>query len=125
MDNYYDVGGISVIDFIKAKLTPEEYKGFLTGNVIKYLARCEYKTANPRDDIKKAKQYMDWLEKSFGEKKKKPMKEDSVSAFGYVLAIAEYLDSALEKDVYDYEAILMSVRKLIDDYFSNKNETIT
>lgn len=121
MSNYYDVGGISAIDFIRAKLTPEEYKGFLAGNVIKYLSRCQYKTSDPHDDIKKAKKYMDWLEKSFDKKKKKPVKEDSVSAFGYVLAIAEYLDSALEKDIYDYEAILMSVRKLIDDYFSNKN----
>ncbi len=30
---------IEVIDYIEDKLTKEEYRGYLTGNVIKYISR--------------------------------------------------------------------------------------
>ena len=48
MDNvnhpgHYTAGGIEVIEFLKAKLTREEYRGFLKGNVIKYLSRAGLK----------------------------------------------------------------------------------
>lgn len=59
-NDYYDVGGITVIDYIKAKLTPEEYKGFLKGNIIKYVSRSEYKE-NESADLKKAQDYLSWL----------------------------------------------------------------
>lgn len=36
---HYTDGGMEVIDILKAKLSPEEYKGYLRGNVIKYAAR--------------------------------------------------------------------------------------
>lgn len=41
--DHYKVGGIETIDFIKAKLTPEEYRGYLKGNVLKYASRLGYK----------------------------------------------------------------------------------
>lgn len=37
--DYYNKGGIETIDFIKAKLTEEQYVGFCLGNVIKYASR--------------------------------------------------------------------------------------
>jgi len=40
---YYKVGGIETIDFIQAKLTPEEFKGYLLGNVLKYASRAGHK----------------------------------------------------------------------------------
>jgi hypothetical protein len=40
---HYKVGGIEVIDYIKAKLTPEEFRGYLKGNVLKYSGRAGYK----------------------------------------------------------------------------------
>jgi len=40
---HYKTGGIETIDFIKAKLTDEQFKGYLAGNVIKYLSRFEHK----------------------------------------------------------------------------------
>ena len=40
---HYKVGGIEVIDFIKAKLTAEEFRGYLKGNVLKYTSRAGYK----------------------------------------------------------------------------------
>jgi len=40
---HYRVGGIEVIDYIKAKLTPEEFRGYLKGNVLKYSGRAGHK----------------------------------------------------------------------------------
>lgn len=58
--NYYDVGGIETIDFIKAKLTPEQYKGWLLGNVIKYAARVNHK-GSEESDVKKLADYANRL----------------------------------------------------------------
>lgn len=57
--SHYNVGGIETIDFIRAKLTKEEYKGYCKGNVIKYLSRADYKGG--LEDFKKAEVYMQWL----------------------------------------------------------------
>ena len=46
---YYDVGGIEVLDVIKAKLTPEQYQGYLLGNLIKYALRLNHKGEAQRD----------------------------------------------------------------------------
>lgn len=40
-------------------MTPEQFSGFLRGNAIKYLARCDVKGG--LDDIKKARHYIDKL----------------------------------------------------------------
>lgn len=58
--NYYDEGGIQVIDVIKAKLTPEQYTGYLLGNVIKYSCRLNFK-GSPQRDSEKLKNYSAWL----------------------------------------------------------------
>lgn len=50
--DYYKKGGIETLDFIKAKLTEEQYLGFCLGNVIKYASRDK----NP-DDLAKASFY--------------------------------------------------------------------
>jgi hypothetical protein len=57
---HYTYGGIETIDFIRAKLTNEEFTGYLKGNVIKYLTRADLK-GNPAQDLAKAKWYMDRL----------------------------------------------------------------
>jgi len=57
---HYDVGGIAVIDVIKAKLTPWEYRGFLKGNLIKYACRIGHKDNDSRD-VEKAIFYGNWL----------------------------------------------------------------
>ena len=46
---HYDSGGIETLDIIRAKLTPEQYQGFLLGNVIKYSCRANFKGAFHRD----------------------------------------------------------------------------
>lgn len=59
--DHYKVGGIETIDYLKAKLSLEELKGFLKGNIIKYLSRAELK--NGAEDYKKASWYMEQLVK--------------------------------------------------------------
>ncbi len=58
---YYDAGGIETIDVIKAKLTEEQYKGYLLGNVIKYSCRLNHKGQAERD-AEKIKTYSVELE---------------------------------------------------------------
>ena len=58
---YYDVGGIEVMDIIKAKLTSEQYKGFLLGSALKYLLRANFKHNTPDRDFEKANNMIQWL----------------------------------------------------------------
>ena len=57
---HYQIGGVETIDFIEAKLTLEEFKGYCKGSSIKYLSRAGYKDEE-RDDYKKAAWYLDKL----------------------------------------------------------------
>lgn len=52
--------GRAALDAIKAAMTPEEYRGFLRGNVMKYLWRLGKKGA-ALPDAKKADEYLGWL----------------------------------------------------------------
>ena len=56
---HYTKGGIETIDFIKAKLSPEEYRGYLRGNLLKYASRMG---AKGEDDAGKAAWYAKRLE---------------------------------------------------------------
>lgn len=57
---HYCKGSIECIDSIKASMTDECFKGFLKGNVMKYVYRYESKV-NPLEDLKKARWYLDKL----------------------------------------------------------------
>ena len=57
---HYTKGGIETIDYIKAKLSPEEYRGYLRGNLLKYASRLGDKDS---DDAGKAAWYADRLDK--------------------------------------------------------------
>ena len=57
--DHYKVGGIETIDYIKAKMTQEQYEGYLLGNVIKYTSRFQHK--NGVEDLKKAQWYLNKL----------------------------------------------------------------
>jgi hypothetical protein len=56
---HYTKGGIETIDFIQAKLSPEEYRGYLRGNLLKYASRLGEKDS---DDAGKASWYAQRLE---------------------------------------------------------------
>jgi hypothetical protein len=57
---HYKVGGYEAIDVIRAKLTPEEYRGYCKGNVLKYVMRANYKEHHDQD-CEKARYYMEEL----------------------------------------------------------------
>jgi len=57
---HYTSGGIETIDYIKAKLTLEQYEGFLLGNVLKYTSRAGKKDEK-KQDLEKASVYLGWL----------------------------------------------------------------
>ena len=58
--SHYTAGGIETIDFIRAKLTPDEFRGFLKGSIIKYLSRANLK-GNEEQDYRKASFYASML----------------------------------------------------------------
>ena len=55
--HYTADGGIECIDAIEATLTPEEFYGYLRGQVIKYVWRCNYK-GKRLEDLEKAEWYL-------------------------------------------------------------------
>ena len=56
---HYMAMKIQPIRFMQSSMTPEEFKGFLKGNLIKYVMRETRK--NGLEDIKKAQVYTNWL----------------------------------------------------------------
>lgn len=58
--DHYTTGGMETIEVLRAKLTPEEYRGYLKGNVLKYLCRANYKGHHDQD-IYKAEWYISEL----------------------------------------------------------------
>jgi hypothetical protein len=57
--DHYTAGGIECIDYIRAKLSYEQIKGYYLGNLLKYLSRAEHK--NGIEDYLKAEVYLKWL----------------------------------------------------------------
>jgi hypothetical protein len=60
--DHYKHGGIETIEYIKAKMTPQEYYGYIKGNAIKYISREGLKSDKIIDkieDLKKAHWYID------------------------------------------------------------------
>ena len=56
---HYTDGMIECIDAIEAQLTPEEYRGYLKGNIAKYVWRERHK-GGP-ESLMKARFYLDRL----------------------------------------------------------------
>jgi hypothetical protein len=57
--DHYKSMGVQPWKAMESWMTPEQFAGFLRGNAIKYLARCDAKGG--LDDIKKARHYIDKL----------------------------------------------------------------
>lgn len=53
------IGKVEVIDYIEDKLTPEQFEGYLIGNVMKYMSR--YQKKNGLEDLKKGSWYLNKL----------------------------------------------------------------
>lgn len=69
---HYQLGnGMEVIDFIEAALTPEEFRGYLKGNDLKYMYREPYK-GNSEQDVAKAIWYAERYKEALAKKTEKP-----------------------------------------------------
>jgi hypothetical protein len=55
---------LECIDAIKAACTVDEFRGHCKANVMKYTWRCDHKGATI-NDLRKARQYLDWLIESY------------------------------------------------------------
>ena len=56
---HYNASGIECIDAIEAALTPEEFRGFIKANALKYIWREKHKGGD--EDLKKAAWYLNRL----------------------------------------------------------------
>ena len=70
--SHYNAGTMETIDVIQGAMTLEEFRGFLKGNIIKYISRAEHK--NGVEDLKKARWYLGKLIKTA--KKDEAIKSD-------------------------------------------------
>jgi len=62
--DHYKHGGIETIEYIKAKMSPVEYYGYLKGNAFKYISREGLKSEKIMDkveDLKKAQWYIEQM----------------------------------------------------------------
>jgi hypothetical protein len=55
--SHYTDGGIETIDYIEAKLSPEEFRGYCVGNALKYMSRAG-KKGDATTDLRKAQWYL-------------------------------------------------------------------
>lgn len=58
---HYQIGGMETIEVLELVLSPEEYRGYLKGNIIKYRERAKHK-GNEQQDYEKALWYKERLE---------------------------------------------------------------
>ena len=58
--SHYTDGGIETIDYIRAKLSEEEFAGYCKGNALKYISRAG-KKGDAVEDIEKAIVYLGWI----------------------------------------------------------------
>jgi|TARA_R100001530_G_scaffold41510_1_gene31741 hypothetical protein len=58
--DYYNKTGIETIDLIKNSMSEVEFRGYLKGNIIKYVSRHMHK-GMPLKDVLKAQWYIDRL----------------------------------------------------------------
>jgi hypothetical protein len=56
--DHYKAGGIEAIDYIQAKLSPEEFAGYCRGNALKYVSRAGRKDAVGQE-VRKAIWYLE------------------------------------------------------------------
>lgn len=64
---HYNSGKIEVIQIMEDQLTPTEYRGYIKGQVLKYITRESHK--NGLEDLKKAEWYLNRLIKYLEEKR--------------------------------------------------------
>ena len=60
--DHYNSNTVETIDLIRDSMEKEEYRGYLKGNIFKYISRYRYKDKeNPLKDLWKARWYLSKL----------------------------------------------------------------
>tara|TARA_R100000742_G_C4277810_1_gene99990 strand:+ start:2016 stop:2192 length:177 start_codon:yes stop_codon:yes gene_type:complete len=49
--------GVEAIDILEMSMTEEEFRGYLKGNMLKYIMRYKHKN-KPKEDLQKAEWYL-------------------------------------------------------------------
>lgn len=76
---HYCDGGIETIDYIRAKLTPEEFIGYCKGNALKYISRAGKKD-DASEDLAKAAVYLGWASGTPTDAKTAPQTDETPKA---------------------------------------------
>jgi len=59
---HYNTGGLETIELIRLSMSDEEFKGYLKGNILKYVSRYRHKhPSEPKKDLLKAQWYLNKL----------------------------------------------------------------
>ena len=60
--SHYNQNTVETINLIRDSMEPQEFRGYLKGNIFKYVSRCRYKDKeNPLKDLLKAEWYLSKL----------------------------------------------------------------
>jgi hypothetical protein len=113
---HYASKDIECIDYIHAQLSPEEFKGYLRGNAIKYLSRFGVKDSTTKDAAK-AIVYLGWLfahEAGEIEGEMPSMIVDRLD-IAKILAEDDNQPTTIIDDL-DYKIDLQSLKKTVDEY---------
>lgn len=63
---HYNINGMETIDLVKQSMSQDEFKGYLKGNILKYVSRYRHKhPAEPKKDLLKAQWYLNKLLEEF------------------------------------------------------------
>lgn len=105
---HYRVNGIDPITAMKEGLvSKEEYVGFLKGNIIKYVVRCEYKN-DVLSDLKKAMDYLETLYEFYKEESKVKIPEWYTSNMSDVMTDPDFEsdDERIKRKIHNIATIL-------------------
>ena len=59
---HYNKNGLETIELIQQSMSEEEFKGYLKGNILKYVSRYRHKhPVEPKKDLLKAEWYLQRL----------------------------------------------------------------
>ena len=66
--SHYNSNTVETIDLIRDSMESDEYRGYLKGNIFKYISRYRYKEKeNPKKDLLKAQWYLHKLIDDIGD----------------------------------------------------------
>jgi hypothetical protein len=96
--SHYTAGGIEPIEVLRAKLTAEQYEGYLLGTALVYMLRANFK-GQMALDLEKAEWYSKKLASHKRETTEKPSEIEEIIS----QQRAEYQKLVLEKETHQYD----------------------